>query len=48
MGPRQPSLGTDTGLEVLHCRLVLNTKREKNEKPGNGIILVFPKDQSFL
>lgn len=48
VGPRQPSLGRDTGLEVLHSRLVLNTKREKNEKSGNRIILVFPKDQSFL
>lgn len=48
MGPRQPSLGRDSGLEVLHSRLVLNTKREKNEKSGNGIILVFPKDQNFL
>lgn len=46
--PRQPSLGWDTGLEVLHSRLVLSTKRKKNEKSGNGIILVFPKDQSFL
>lgn len=48
VGARQPRLGRDTGLEVLHSRLVLNTKREKNEKSGNGIILVFPKDQSFL